>query len=316
MQRKQAGRVRGRLVDLPLDRIAPGPYQPRWEGGDVEGLSSSIREHGLLQPVVVRRTAGGYQVVAGHRRLAAARQAGLRRVPAMVAECSDAEAAVLALVENLQREGLSPIEEAEAYRRLLEEFHLTQEELAARVGLSQATVANRLRLLRLPGEVKAALHEGVITERHGRTLLRLGNEEDILRVFRLVKEGDLRVQETERLVEELVGGGSEGQHEEGKRRGPRLRALRDLRIFLNTFRAAVEALRQAGVPVRMEERRAGEEMVVTVYIGRPGRGAEVAGNFGGQSPGGGEPEGRCGKDHHGGERGGLPGSAGTPRAGC
>lgn len=307
--------MRGRLVDLPLDRIAAGPYQPRWESGDVEGLSSSIREHGLLQPVVVRRIAGGFQVVAGHRRLAAARQAGLRRVPAMVAECSEAEAAVLALVENLQREGLSPIEEAEAYRRLLEEFHLTQEELAARVGLSQATVANRLRLLRLPGEVKAALHEGTITERHGRSLLRLGSEEDIVRVFRVVKEGELRVEETERLVEELVGGGSGGPREEGRRRRPRLRALRDLRIFLNTFRAAVEALRQAGVPVRMEERQAGEEVVVTVYIGRPGRGAEVTEDSRGQGAGGGEPERWGGEDHHGGERGGLPGVTGPPRAG-
>ncbi|MEW6546270.1 MAG: ParB/RepB/Spo0J family partition protein [Bacillota bacterium] len=285
---------RRQVLQVPVDLLAPNPHQPRWDGDDVEGLCSSIREHGLLQPVVVRRTGNGYQVVAGHRRLRAAREAGLRTVPAVVTECSEAEAAVLALVENLQREGLSPIEEAEAYRRILEEFHLSQEELARRVGLSQATVANRLRLLRLPAEIRAALHEGVISERHGRALLRLRSEEEMLRVFRLVVEGDLRVQEAERLVEEVVGEGKGAGGDEGKRGRPRLAALRDLRIFLNTFRATVQALREAGVPARMEERDAGDELVVTVYIERPRRGAGVAKRTCGQGAGGGEPEGRGG----------------------
>lgn len=287
--------VKGRrVVELPVDLLSPGPYQPRWEADDVEGLSASIREHGVLQPLLVRKGRGGYEVVAGHRRLRAAREAGLRSMPAVVAECSDAEAAVMALVENLQREALSPIEEAEAYRRILEEFHWTQEQLAAKVGLSQATVANRLRLLRLPGEIREALHGGVITERHGRALLRLENEEEMRRVFKLVVEGDLRVQEVERLVEDLVGGGRGESGGEGKRGRPRLVALRDLRIFLNTFRAAVQALRQAGVPARMEEREDGEELVVTVYIGCPAGRVGVARKGCGEGVGGSEPKGRCG----------------------
>ena len=285
---------RRRVVELPVDLLSPGPYQPRWEADDVEGLSASIREHGVLQPLLVRKGSGGYEVVAGHRRLRAAREAGLRSVPAVVAECSDAEAAVMALVENLQREALSPIEEAEAYRRILEEFHWTQEQLAAKVGLSQATVANRLRLLRLPGEIREALHGGVITERHGRALLRLENEEEMRRVFKLVVEGDLRVQEVERLVEDLVGGGRRESGGEGKRGRPRLVAFRDLRIFLNTFRGAVQALRQAGVPARIEEREDGEELVVTVYIGRPGGRVGVARKGCGQGVGSSEPKGRCG----------------------
>lgn len=275
-----------RIVEVPLEQVAAGPYQPRWDEDDVEGLCASIREHGLLQPVVLRRTARGYEVVAGHRRLRAAREAGLRQVPAVVTECSDVEAAVLGLVENLQREGLSPVEEAEAYRRILEEFHLTQEELARRLGLSQATVANRLRLLRLPAEVRAALHRGVITERHGRALLRLEDEQEIMRVFRLVTEGELRVQDTERLVEQILGAGKEGSGDEGRKGRRKLAALRDLRIFLNAFRSAVQALRQAGVAARIEERDTGEELIVTVYIGRPGAGAGVARKSGGQGLGG------------------------------
>lgn len=275
-----------RVVEVPVEQVAAGPYQPRWDGGDVESLCASIREHGLLQPVVLRKTGRGYEVVAGHRRLRAAREAGLRQVPAVVTECSDVEAAVLGLVENLQREGLSPVEEAEAYRRILEEFHLTQEELARRLGLSQATVANRLRLLRLPEEVRAALHRGTITERHGRALLRLEDEGEIVRVFRLVTEGGLRVQDTERLVERILGAGKGGGGDEARKGRRRLAAVRDLRIFLNAFRSAVQALRQAGVPARIEERDTGEELIVTVYIGRPGAGAGVARRGSGQGLGG------------------------------
>ncbi|HHY95237.1 MAG TPA: ParB/RepB/Spo0J family partition protein [Firmicutes bacterium] len=255
---------------MPLDVLGDNPYQPRWETGDVEELSSSIREHGVLQPLVVRKVGGTYQVVAGERRLRAARAAGLRTVPAVVAQCDEAEAAILSLVENLQRQDLSAVEEAESYRRILAEFHLTQEELARRLGLSQSTVANRLRLLKLPEEVRQALHTGCITERHGRALLRLEDENQVREAFQLIISGGLRVQEAEALVERMLGGEDGGGGEEaGKKRRMRLGALRDLRIFLNTFRGAVETLRRAGVPAWMEEDDRGDQLVVIVRIERP-----------------------------------------------
>jgi ParB family chromosome partitioning protein len=138
----------------------------------------------------------------------------------------------------------------------------------------------------LPEEVRDALHRGVITERHGRALLRLEDDEEIVRAFRMVAESELRVQDTEHLVDELLGEGKGTGAEEGKRGRRRLAALRDLRIFLNTFRSAVQALQQAGVPARIEERDTGQELVVTVYIGRPGPGAGVARRSGGQGMGG------------------------------
>lgn len=261
-------KISGKIIQVPVEALSPSPHQPRWDIEDVEELTSSVREHGILQPLVVRKVGNAYQVVAGERRLRAARAAGLKSVPVVLAQCSEAEAAILSLVENLQRQGLSPVEEAESYRRILAQFHLTQEELARRVGLSQATVANRLRLLRLPAEVQEALRRGTLSERHGRALLRLEDEDAILRAFHLIVEGDLRVQETERLIDDLLGGGTGPAGGERKSK-PRLGAFRDLRIFLNTFRAAVETLRRAGIPARMEQQEAEDELVVTVRIGRP-----------------------------------------------
>ena len=164
------------MVEVPLARIAPNPYQPRHRIDDarLEELSASIREHGVLQPVLVTETLDGYQLVAGERRVRAARLAGLERIPALVRQLADRDQLEIALVENVQRADLDPIDEALAYRQLIDEFGLTQEHVAERVGKARATIANTLRLLDLHPDVQAAIADGRLTEGHGRALGGLG----------------------------------------------------------------------------------------------------------------------------------------------
>lgn len=188
--------------EIPLHAIKTNPYQPRREFDPVKlaELSDSIREHGVLQPILVRRTENGYELVAGERRLRAAELAGLSKIPAVVGEFTDVAMMEIALVENLQREDLNPMEEAEAYQRLMAEFHLTQEEIAQKVGKSRSAIANALRLLNLPDGIKADLSAGRTTVGHARAILGLRDEEDREQVWREVSSGRLSVRETEELV--------------------------------------------------------------------------------------------------------------------
>jgi len=186
-------------VELPIDKIRPNRLQPR-VGFDPESLAemeTSIREHGVLQPVLVRPTPDGYELIAGERRWRAAATAGLTTVPALVRHLDDRGALEAALVENLQRENLNPMERAAAYRRLQDEFQLTQEAVARRVGRSQPSVANTLRLLGLPPEVQAALMAGRITEGHARALLAIEDPHRLLSVWKEVEAKGLSVRETE-----------------------------------------------------------------------------------------------------------------------
>ncbi len=171
------------------------------DGPEFEELVSSIRRHGVLQPVIVRPGAGGYEIVAGERRWRAARSVGLERIPAVVKEATDREMLEMALIENLRREDLNPVERASAYRRLIEEFHMTQDQVADVVGGSRPAVANTVRLLDLPGEVLAAITQGRLSEGHGRALLMVQDQPRILvEVWRTVEEKGLSVRETEDLV--------------------------------------------------------------------------------------------------------------------
>lgn len=186
-------------IELPIDKIRPSRLQPR-VGFDEEPLAeleASIREHGVLQPVLVRPLPDGYELIAGERRWRAAATAGLRTVPSLVRYLDDRGALEASLVENLQRENLNPIERATAYRRLQDEFHLTQESVARRVGRSQPSVANALRLLALPPEVQASLAAGRITEGHARALLAIEDRSRLLSVWKEVEAKGLSVRETE-----------------------------------------------------------------------------------------------------------------------
>ncbi|MDI3281045.1 MAG: ParB/RepB/Spo0J family partition protein [Bacillota bacterium] len=185
-----------------MQAISPNPYQPRkhFDEEKLEELAASIKEHGVLQPLLVRRVGSGYQLIAGERRWRAAQRAGLAEVPVLVRELDEATMMKIALVENLQREDLNPLEEAEAYQRLLQEFKMTQEEIAGAVGKSRSAIANALRLLNLPPEIQASLAEGKITAGHARALLSLGDEEAQLAAWRKVLEQGLTVREVEALA--------------------------------------------------------------------------------------------------------------------
>jgi ParB family chromosome partitioning protein len=192
------------VVDVPLATLAPNPYQPRHRMDDagLAELAASIREHGVLQPVLVTETAAGYQLIAGERRVRASRLAGLERIPALVKQLADHDQLEVALVENVQRADLDAIDEALAYRQLIEDFGLTQEQVAKRVGKARATVANTLRLLELHPEVQAAITDERITEGHGRALggLPLDGQPHVLRT--VVAQG-MSVRQAEELVRRL-----------------------------------------------------------------------------------------------------------------
>ena len=195
-------RQSGLVEDLDISLVSPNPYQPRNEvsGPEFDELVASVRRHGILQPVVARPVEGRYQIVAGERRFRAAQAAGLMSIPAVVREISDREALEVALIENLRREDLNPIERARAYARLTQEFGLTQEEMAEAIGGSRSSIANTMRLLDLPQEVQQAIDRGRLTEGHGRALLAVHDRGRLLDLWQHVERQSLSVRETEVLV--------------------------------------------------------------------------------------------------------------------
>ena len=191
-------------TEIPIDRIVANPYQPRrtLDGADLEALAASIATHGILQPILVTETLDGYQLVAGERRVRAARLAGLTRIPAVVRQLADQHHLELALVENLQRSDLGPLEEAHAYRQLVVEFGLTQEQVAQKVGRARSTVANSLRLLELAPGVQAALADGRISEGHARAIAAVDGPDQAM-VLGLVTARGLSVRQTEDLIRRM-----------------------------------------------------------------------------------------------------------------
>ncbi len=247
------------LLQVKVGDIAVNPRQPR-RGVDEEGLrelADSIAEHGLLQPLIVTEIEGAtergprYQLVAGERRWRAAMLAGFDSVPVLVKEATPQETLELALVENLQRSDLTPLEEASAYQQLVEEFGLTQEQVAERVGRNRVTVTNSLRLLRLSDEAKEALQAGRISEGHGRALLGLGNEQLQLRLLREIERRGLSVRQTEELVRRLAAGAE--QQRTRAAQTPETRALED------------RFCRALGTKVNLYRTRRGGRLVIHFY---------------------------------------------------
>ena len=232
------------VLDLPPMDIQPNPYQPRrhFDPEALEALAESIRRHGVLQPLTIRRHGGGWELVAGERRLRAAQMAGLETVPCVEREADDSASALLALVENLQRQDLHYLEEAAAIADYLCQTGVTQEEAAARLGRSPSALANKLRLLRLSPACRRLLEESGLTERHARCLLRLEDEEERLSALRHIAGCHLTVAQAERYVERRLQA-----LQSTPPKGRKTFILKDVRLFLNSLDRGIRLVREAGV---------------------------------------------------------------------
>ena len=263
---------RQQVLTVSIESIQANRFQPRktFHDESLEELAASIREFGVLQPLLVRPLEEGFELVAGERRLRASKLAGLTEVPVIAREIGDKEMAEMAMIENLQREDLHFLEEAEGFQQLIVQFGFTQEELAKRVGKSQSTLANKLRLLKLAPQVRLRLQEERLSERHARALLKLESPEEQEAVLAAVCAEQLTVRQTEELiacrqqppVEEAVEKGKAKKKESRRLTG----VIRDVRIFLNTIQQVADTMKQNGLAVQMQQRQEEEDIVVELRI--------------------------------------------------
>jgi ParB family transcriptional regulator, chromosome partitioning protein len=248
---------------IPVAKIVPNRFQPRtiFDEEKIEELALTIRTHGIIQPIVVRECEDGkFEIIAGERRWRAVQKLGWAEIPAIVKNLNDKETASVALIENLQREELTPIEEAMAYAKLLELHHLTQEALAQRLGKGQSTIANKLRLLKLPQEVQEALLHRTITERHARALIVLKDKEKQLKLLQEIIDKQLNVKQTEDRVLKML----ESANRKPK---PKRKAFsRDMRIAVNTIRQSLTMVANSGVAVDSEEEEFDDYYQITIRI--------------------------------------------------
>jgi len=253
----------GRVMYLPVDAIFPNPNQPRavFDQAALEDLAGSIRSLGVLQPLTVRRLGDGWELIAGERRLRAAKLAGLREVPCLSVQADSQSSSLIALVENLQRRDLDFLEEAQALRRLIDTFHLSQEDAARRIGKSQSAVANKLRLLKLSPDALKILREAGCTERHARALLRLPDMVRQERAAREVVEHGLTVSQTEKLVDSLLA-------PPPKKRSRPIYIMKDVRLFLNTVTHSLDLIRSSGVDAQCSREDTEEGILLTIRIPR------------------------------------------------
>lgn len=254
-----------RVVMLPVSLIRPNPGQPRryFDEAALDELAASIRQYGVIQPVTVRKTDSGYELIAGERRCRASLRAGLETVPAIIADADITKSAEMSLLENLQREDLSFFEIAEGYQNLIREYSMTQDELAGKMGKSQSTIANKLRLLKLPPSVRRLIHEFALTERHARALLHITDEDKQIEAVKIICEKRLNVQQTEELVKLMLAG-------KPKKTGVRVHPIKDVRVFTNTVKKALDIMKKSGVDADMKKNEFdwGTEYVIRVKNSR------------------------------------------------
>jgi len=246
---------------IPIGDIDTSPFQPRTVFDDerIDELCQTIKTHGVIQPIVVRVRNNRYEIIAGERRWRAVTKLGFDTIPAIVREFNDSQTASIALIENLQREGLTAIEEAVAYQKLIELHQLTQESLAQRLGKSQSTIANKLRLLALPETIKFALMERKITERHARALLSLDTEELQIKVLEEILAKDLNVKQTEVRIAFL-------KESAKAKKAKRISFTKDVRLALNTIRQSIEMVSGSGLQIKTNEKDHDDHYEIVIQI--------------------------------------------------
>lgn len=235
-------RCSAEVYDIPQELIVPNPNQPRkrFDFDGLEELAQSIRENGILQPITVRATGDKkYQLIAGERRLRAARLVGMMKVPALVIDMKEKDSALFALIENIQRQDLSFFEEAQAIETLITDYKMSREDVARKLSIAPSTLSNKLRILKLPEEMRFRLARAGLTERHARALLSLEDDAQRERALSIMIDRHLNVQESERMIEQMLSRNSKTK--------TNLRGLRDVRLFINTLNHAVDTIRRAGV---------------------------------------------------------------------
>lgn len=240
------------VVCLPIDSVRPNPYQPRksMNKDSLEELTYSIRRYGLMQPVVVRQiNDNDFELIAGERRLRACRLAGMCEIPATVMRAGGTDSAVMALIENIQRENLGYIEEAEAFCSLISEHGITQEELAAKLGKNQSTIANKIRILKLSPQIRDLLKKHNLSERHARALLRISSEKTKLKALNLIISKGLNVEKTEELVSDILARTQKPEEENSKNK----RVFTDVRIFSNTIKQAIALMKRSGIAAESQK---------------------------------------------------------------
>ncbi|RCW41458.1 MULTISPECIES: nucleoid occlusion protein [unclassified Halanaerobium] len=242
--------VQENITKISVDEIETNPFQPRtdFDEDEIFELAASIDSYGIIQPITVRKTKEKYQLIAGERRLRAAVKAGKKEIPAVIRDFTDQEMAEIALVENLQRKDLNFMEEASAYARLLDEFNLTQQELADKVGKSQSTVANKVRLLNLPESVREKMKIPFLSERHARALLKLESEKEQLSILKVVTKKELTVRETERLIKDHL------KKDKTERKKNIKRVYSDLRIFVNSLEKTISEIKDSGININVDKK--------------------------------------------------------------
>lgn len=252
---------------IPIDKIRPNPYQPRrvFEKEQLDELANSIKEYGVMQPITIRYINGtSYELVTGERRLRASKIAELETIPAIVVEITDKDSAVIALIENLQRQNLNFLEEGEGYQNLMVDYGITQEDLAKRLGKSQSTIANKLRILRLSPKIKKMILENDLSERHARALLKIPDEKLQLEAIEKIIKQELNVKATEQLVDEVMQKILDNNLPKEQQKVKRF--ISDIRLFTNTIKQAIEVMNKSGVDAMylMEQREHVYEIKINI----------------------------------------------------
>ncbi|MBS5794205.1 MAG: ParB/RepB/Spo0J family partition protein [Lachnospirales bacterium] len=255
------------IIYLDVEKIYPNPYQHRkiFEEDSIDELSSSIIQYGVIEPILVRELKGSfYELISGERRLKACRKIGIEKIPAIISNINKKDSTCMTLIENVQRERLNFIEEAEGFQTLMVDFGYTQEEIAKIIGKKQSTISNKLRLLKLKKEIKNTIIQNRLTERHARALLKLDNEKTQIEVLEKILKFDLNVQKTEELVENTIKRlNGKSLIQEKKIKG----YIGDLRIFTNTVKGAIDVMKESGVNTNYSiiKSKNGYEINIKVY---------------------------------------------------